>query len=120
MIGRLRADVFPFPDAAMIDCFDNKWRFYQFCVEHALNVPRTCFVASKHQLEFAPLARELGIPFVVKPVGECSTQGVEVIGSEEDLQRTIIGNAAYQYSPLIACSAISGEPTWVHGLHALA
>lgn len=112
MVGRvrrrLRADVFPYPDAAMIDCFDNKWRFYQFCVEHALNVPHTCFVASKQQLEFSPLARELGLPFVVKPVGEWSTQGVEIIGSQEDLQRAIIGNAAYHYSPLVVQRYIKG------------
>jgi predicted ATP-grasp superfamily ATP-dependent carboligase len=105
---RLRADVFPFPDAATIDCFDDKWRFYQFCVERGMNVPRTCFVASKHELEFAPVARELGIPFVVKPLAQCSTQGVEVIGSKDELQRRIVGNDAYRYAPLIAQRYVRG------------
>jgi predicted ATP-grasp superfamily ATP-dependent carboligase len=114
---RLRADVFPFPDAAMIDCFDNKWRFYQFCVEHGLNAPRTRFIACKHQLEFAPVARELGIPFVVKPIGECATRGVEVIASEEDLQRSILRNDAYRYAPLVVQRYIRGTDV---GLNLLA
>lgn len=105
---RLKATIIPAAEPSMLDCFDSKWRFYQFCMEHGLNVPTTCFIGSKHDLVFASTALELGIPFVVKPVNESGSEGVHVVFSEEDYDREIRNNEAYQFAPLIAQRYIQG------------
>lgn len=113
---RLRATTIPAPDAAMLDRFDNKWRFYQFCKEHGLNVPPTRLVGSKHELQFASVAGELGLPFVLKPVNQEASRGVQIISCERDYQ-TILKNDNYQYAPLIAQRYIAGTDV---GLNLLA
>jgi predicted ATP-grasp superfamily ATP-dependent carboligase len=105
---RLRAAVIPAPDTAMLDRVESKWRFYQFCKQHAINVPRTRHIGAKHQLDYAATARDLGIPFVVKPVNELGSSGVHVIASEPDYNRRIRNNDDYRYGPLIAQQYIRG------------
>jgi predicted ATP-grasp superfamily ATP-dependent carboligase len=106
--NRLKATITPAAEPSLLDCFDSKWRFWQFCAEHGLNVPPTRFIGSKHDLMFASTALELGIPFVVKPVNEAGSKGVYVIFSEEDYDRNIRNNDAYQFAPLIAQRYIQG------------
>jgi len=106
--NRLKTTISPAAEPSMLACFDNKWCFYLFCVEHGLNVPPTCFIGSKHDLMFASIALELGIPFVVKPVNEAGSKGVHVIFSENDYDRDIRNNDAYQFAPLIAQRYIHG------------
>jgi predicted ATP-grasp superfamily ATP-dependent carboligase len=105
---RLKAAIIPSPDSAMLDRLEDKWRFYQFCREHGLNVPRTRYVGAKHDLDFASTVRELGSPFVVKPVNEQGSYGVHVISTESDYSRKIRNNADYRYGPLIAQQYIRG------------
>jgi predicted ATP-grasp superfamily ATP-dependent carboligase len=105
---RLMAQVISAPDASMLDLFDNKWRFYQFCKEHRLNAPSTRFIASKYDLDFASTALELGLPFVLKPLSQLASQGVHIVAGKGDYLHAILNNAAYQYAPLIAQRYIQG------------
>jgi predicted ATP-grasp superfamily ATP-dependent carboligase len=105
---RIKAVTAPTPDADMVDCFDDKWRFYEFCKAHGLNVPNTRFFQNKRDLHFAPSADALGIPFMVKPLSQYGSKGVQFIESDEDYRRQILENEDYQYSPLIAQSYIRG------------
>lgn len=105
---RLAVTVAPTPDSSTLDCFDNKWHFYQFCTEHGLNAPATRFIGGKSELDFTATAVELGIPFVVKPVNQAGSKGVQLIGSEDDYHRKILHNRAYQHKPLIAQRFIRG------------
>lgn len=114
---RLQAAIIPAPDTAMLDRLESKWRFYQFCKQHGLNVPRTRHIGAKHQLDYAATATELGIPFVVKPVNELGSYGVHVITSELDYNRKIRDNNDYCYAPLIAQQYIHGTDV---GLNLLA
>jgi predicted ATP-grasp superfamily ATP-dependent carboligase len=106
--GRLKAAVIPVPDSLTLDRLENKWRFYRFCNEHGLNAPVTRFLESKFDLDFASAAKELGVPFVVKPVDQQGSDGVRVIANEADYIRKIRNNDAYRYAPLIAQRYIRG------------
>ena len=65
---RLRAAVMPAPDAPMLACMDDKWRFHQFCVAHGVPVPPARYVPDKRAIDFTQARRQFGIPFVVKPL----------------------------------------------------
>lgn len=106
--SRLKATIFPCPDVSMLDRLDNKWHFYQFCRQHGLMTPQTRFIGEKDKLDFAATALELGSPFVVKPVDQAGSKGVQAIASEEDYHRKILHNDSYQHHPLIAQRYIRG------------
>ncbi|WP_151448947.1 ATP-grasp domain-containing protein [Lacisediminimonas profundi] len=105
---RLAARVAPTPDASMLDCFDDKWRFHQFCIEHGFNVPSALLLRSKRELDFALIAAELGLPFVVKPTNTQASRGVHVIADREDWGRTILDNPEYRFAPLIVQRHVPG------------
>jgi predicted ATP-grasp superfamily ATP-dependent carboligase len=105
---QLNAKIIPVPNASTLDCLDNKWRFYQFCREHGLNVPPALLFHSKFELDFTLAKHELGIPLVVKPVNQQASAGVHVIFNEADYQQKILNNDAYQYAPLIVQRYIQG------------
>jgi hypothetical protein len=67
---RLNAFIIPAPNAAMLDCFDNKWMFYQFCKKHELNVPSTRLITCKQEFDFHKASREFGLPIVFKPLDQ--------------------------------------------------
>ena len=113
----LKAATIPAPDAAMLDCFDDKWQFYQFCRRHGLLVPASRWIGSKRNLDFAAVAHELGLSFVIKPVNEALSAGVCVISSEQECRNEILDNAQYQFEPLIAQQYIRGTDV---GLNLLA
>lgn len=104
----LNAALIPIPDIAMLDCFENKWRFYHFCKQHGLRVPPTRLFASKHELDFAGAARELGLPFVIKPVDQAGSVGVQLISSEQDYRQKILDDEGYRFSPLLVQQYIQG------------
>lgn len=104
----LNAKVIPAPDATMLDCFDDKWAFHQFCEKHGVSVPSTRQVASKHDLgDFAGIVREYGLPFVIKPPNLAGSIGVEIISSEQEF-RTIVDDNDYQFSPLLIQQYVKG------------
>jgi predicted ATP-grasp superfamily ATP-dependent carboligase len=106
--NRLKVAVVPTPDSAMLDRLEDKWSFYQFCKAHGLSVPRTRYIGAKHELDFDSTVRELGTPFVVKPVNEQGSDGVHVVSSESDYNRKIRNRGNYRYGPLIAQQYIRG------------
>ncbi|MET0962909.1 MAG: ATP-grasp domain-containing protein [Noviherbaspirillum sp.] len=106
--ARLAARLIPSPDAAMLDCFDDKWQFYRFCRKHGLDVPCTQLIASKHDLDFHQAARRIGLPFVLKPVNQAGSAGFQLMSSEQDYRTRIIDDAQYQYSPLLVQQYIRG------------
>lgn len=107
--GRIVPAVIPSPNNAMLDCFDDKWQFYQFCKENAISVPPSQFAGTKHDLNFEELTRQIGHPFVIKPLNETASVGLIVIDSEEQLRREVLDNVEYRYSPLIAQRYVAGS-----------
>jgi predicted ATP-grasp superfamily ATP-dependent carboligase len=105
---RLNAVLIPAPNTVMLDLFDNKWRFYQFCKEYGLNVPSTRLIDSKHDLDFAEAAYEFGLPFVIKPVDQAGSAGFQVISSEQEYHKKILHDDRYQFSPLLVQQYVEG------------
>lgn len=106
--NRLRVKITPTPDLSMLNMFDDKWHFHQFCVQHGLAVPPTRFAATKSDLDFDTIAGEFGVPFVVKPVNQAGSFGVEIIRSKAHFEQAIRDNANYRFAPLIAQRYIDG------------
>lgn len=106
--GRLRIKTTPIPDVSTLDMFDNKWRFHQFCADLRLPVPATHFFASKAEMDFKAIVSEIGLPFVVKPLDRAGSTGVRIVRSAEDFENAILGDAAYDFGPLIAQRFIHG------------
>ena len=121
MINRVRARLdirlAPTPDAAILACLDNKWEFYQLCERHGINVPHTIFLESKFSRSFEHLARDLGLPFVVKPLDQAASNGVHVIRSDAQFSEQILTNPDYRFAPLVAQRFIGGRDV---GLNLLA
>lgn len=105
---RLKPVIAPAPDCTMLDLFDNKWRFYQFCKEHGLNVPPAQLVTAKDKLDFPAVAQELGLPFILKPINQQASRGVYLIESEDQYREKILDDDSYRYAPLIAQRYVHG------------
>lgn len=105
---RLKVRIARTPNEAMLDLFDNKWRFHRLCKEHDLNVPATRLAASKNELDFSSTAREFGLPFILKPLDQHGATGVRLITSERDYRENILEDEAYQFSPLLVQRYIRG------------
>jgi predicted ATP-grasp superfamily ATP-dependent carboligase len=105
---RLTLCVMPIPEPAVLDMFDNKWLFHQFCTRNALRVPETRFVPSKADLDYDAMAADLGVPFLVKPLDRAGSTGVHVVRSKADFDQSIRYNDGYDYGPLIAQRHIDG------------
>jgi predicted ATP-grasp superfamily ATP-dependent carboligase len=105
---RLSLNITPIPMTSTLEMFDDKWRFYEFCKQHQLAVPQTRLFESKAQLDYAALAGEFGLPFVVKPVNEAGARGVQIIRNKAQFERIIRNNDAYQYAPLLAQAYVDG------------
>ena len=105
---RLNASVIPAPNATMLDCFDDKWEFYQFCKKHGLNVPYTQLIASKKHLDFQKVSREFRLPIIFKPVDQAGSAGVQVIHSEQEYHNKIADAVEYQFAPLLVQQYVRG------------
>lgn len=114
---RLQAPVSAASDTPTLDVFDDKWRFYQLCRNHRLPVPDTRYFARKQDIDFDRTARALGLPFLVKPLGEAVSTGIRVIGSRAEFSSKILGDLHYRHAPLIAQRFIAGTDV---GLNLLA
>jgi len=98
----------PVPDTTTLDMFDDKWRFYQFCRQYGLSAPETLYIGSKANLHYQLTVARLGTPFVIKPINQAGSQGVQVIHSEAQYEETIRHNDSYQFFPLIAQKYVEG------------
>lgn len=114
---RLLAPVSAAPDTPALDVLDDKWRFFQLCRHHGLNVPDTRYFATKHDIDFDRTAVALGLPFLIKPLGEAVSTGIRLIGSRTEFARQILGDPDYRHAPLIAQRFIAGTDV---GLNLLA
>lgn len=106
---RLDVRIIPIAESATLDMFDDKWRFFQFCEQQKLRAPQTMYVGSKTDLRFADVAGRLGTPFVVKPINQAGSNGVQVIQTEAQYDEAILHNNAYQYFPLVAQKFVDGD-----------
>lgn len=106
---RLMLPVTPVPDKDVLDMFDNKWTFHQFCTRNGLSVPDTRFISSKSELDHDAIAGELGSPFIVKPLDLAGSTGVQIVHSKAELEQSILHNDTYNYGALIAQQYIDGE-----------
>jgi len=106
--SRLRLGWYPVPDLRTMEMLADKWRFHGFCREHELPVPETAWVGTKDDLDFDALEAQLGLPFVVKPIGCSGSLGVCIVRVPDDLRRAIVDNPAYDHGPLIAQRYIEG------------
>lgn len=106
--SNLALPITPIPEQATLDMLDDKWRFHQFCSARGLAVPATHFFVSKYDLDYEQVASEIGVPFVVKPIGLAGSTGVQIVHSEADFARTIVYNPEYEYGSLIAQRYIDG------------
>lgn len=96
------------PDDGMLDLFDNKWRFHQFCVQLGLNVPPTLVAASKEVLDFSRAVRELGLPFIVKPLDQHGAAGLLLVSSESEYRDKVLCNDGYRFAPLVVQRYVRG------------
>jgi predicted ATP-grasp superfamily ATP-dependent carboligase len=98
----------PIPDTATLDMFDDKWRFYEFCMQHALPVPTTLYIGDKQALDFETVVRALGAPFLIKPSNQAGSMGIQLIGDARDYDQLVRHNRKYVFSRLIAQRYIDG------------
>jgi hypothetical protein len=106
--SRLALASIPVPDLPTLDMFDDKWRFYQFCLANTLPAPATRWIGSKQNLDFSVLEGRLGLPFVVKPTNCSGSLGVQIVRSRRMFEQEILHNPLYQHEPLIAQRYIDG------------
>lgn len=104
----LKVSISAVPDNAMLSVLEDKWSFYQFCKANGLTVPLTVLVNAKGELDFKTIAERLGLPFVVKPLDQLASYGVEIISDEQQFNKAILDNEAYQYAPLIVQRFVAG------------
>lgn len=106
--SRLQLEITPVADTETLDLFDDKWRFFQFCEQHALSVPPTRFVGTKFELDFDATVSALGLPFVIKPLNQSGSLGVQIVTDQAYFDEQIRNNDAYRYHPLIVQRYIDG------------
>lgn len=106
--SRLALASIPVPDLPTLDMFDDKWRFYQFCLANSLPAPATRWIGSKQDLDFNALEAQLGLPFVVKPTNCSGSLGVQIVRTRKLFEQEILHNPRYQHAPLIAQRYIDG------------
>jgi len=106
---RVSMPISPIPDTPQLDRFDDKWQFHRFCKQHALPVPSTLRIGSKHDADFKALATTFGLPFVLKPVNQAGSLGVKIVTNEAHFNSGILHNEQYQFAPLIAQRFVDGE-----------
>ncbi|MDO8298214.1 hypothetical protein [Lacisediminimonas sp.] len=84
---RLAVTVAPIPDTATMTMLDDRWQFQQLCRRHSLPAPASRLIGGDTQPDFASLATELGLPFLVKPVSQRHSGGKLLIRCRSDLLR---------------------------------
>lgn len=107
--NQLRYDCTILPDVKTLEMFDDKWRFYNFCKEHLFPVPTTIYFSSKAEMVFSKIEECLSTPFVIKPTNASFSKGVCIINNESELERNVLNNKDYNYTPLLAQQYIEGK-----------
>ena len=104
----LKHSIIPIPDVQMMNLFEDKWSFYEFCTNNFLSVPYTRFIGSKSNLNFSAIVSEMGLPFVIKPVMGSNSFSVRIVHNKSQFEDDIQNNPCYDYGALIAQRYIEG------------
>ena len=108
-IDKLNTPRYPIPDSRSFERLNDKWQFYQYCLELGVRVPHTILLGDKAEIDFEWVCATVGLPFVLKPTNRSDGLGVQVIRSKDDLQSKVLSQRSYNFSPLIAQSFIPGQ-----------
>ncbi|MDO9218434.1 MAG: hypothetical protein Q7U14_14265, partial [Lacisediminimonas sp.] len=84
---RLAVTVAPIPDTATMTMLDDRWQFQQLCRRHGLPAPTSRPVGGDTQPDFASLAAQLGLPFLVQPVSQRQSHAALLIRCHGDILR---------------------------------
>jgi hypothetical protein len=105
---RLGAKCYPMCDSDSFEILNDKWRFQQLCSKLGVRVPKTMRLIEKSEIDFDHVRATAGLPFVVKPTNKSDSIGVRVIFSKDQLEKEILLNPKYKFSPLVAQTFIPG------------
>ena len=112
LLHGIRADlapaVFPFPDLETLRVLDNKWHFYNLCLEIGIDAPQTRFFATKNDIDPHEISRDFRYPVVVKPVSRHGAIGFEMIADRGGLETRILRNPAYDHPDLLIQEYVPG------------
>jgi hypothetical protein len=106
--AELSSPCFPNIGSQKLLLLNNKFSFNQLCVALGVPAPSSVLLANKKAIDFASLAKTLGLPFVVKPTDLLGGMGVVVVQTREQLQTLVVANPAYPDRELVAQSFAKG------------
>ncbi|MDX2055544.1 MAG: ATP-grasp domain-containing protein [Polyangiaceae bacterium] len=97
----------PLSDLSIIETLDDKFKFYEFCVEHGLPHPRSLLLASAEDLESGQI-ESLEFPLLSKPLLGAGEKGIEKFESLSAL-RSRVKNAEPGFFPVLIQEWFEGE-----------
>jgi predicted ATP-grasp superfamily ATP-dependent carboligase len=117
MRDRLTCPIFPISDAETLRILNNKWTFYQLCVRHEVQVPKTLLCEDGLLVDPDLIGRELGWPVVVKPAVGYGQRGILILQNRDDFVRRFIEARSGCDQSLIIQEYLEG-PDWALGVFA--
>jgi biotin carboxylase len=99
--------VFPTSDAETLQMLDDKWRFQQFLVDHAIPAPQARLLEDPAQVEVA--VDSLRFPLVVKPLFGESGHGIAVVRDMAALRAHLRPGSRYAVPPLLLQEYVAGS-----------
>lgn len=99
--------VFPTSDAETLQMLDDKWRFQQFLVDHAIPIPQACLLDDPAQVEAA--VDSLRFPLVVKPLFGESGHGIAMLKDMAALRAHLRLASRYAKPPLLLQEYVAGS-----------
>lgn len=85
--GRLSVAISPVPDSPTMDMLNDPWRFQRLCRQHGLPTPASRLIGAESEPDFLALARELGLPFSLRPLNQPAHEPALLVHSRRDLWR---------------------------------
>jgi predicted ATP-grasp superfamily ATP-dependent carboligase len=105
---KLNTPRYPIPDSRSFETLNDKWQFYRLCSKLGVKAPKTIWLGNKAEIDFELVCATVGLPFVLKPTNRSDGLGVQIVRSKDDLQRKVLSQSNYDFSPLIAQTFIPG------------
>lgn len=99
------ARTIPLADPETLALLHNKGRFMAWLGEHGLPRPTTQIIAADTPLD----QLDVRYPLIAKPLEDCSSRGVEKVGSPDELRRYAEGHRRQSAEPFLIQSFISGD-----------
>jgi hypothetical protein len=85
--GRVSVAITPVPDTPTMDMLDDPWRFQRLCRQHGLPVPASRLLGAESEPDFQTLARELGLPFMLRSASKAVHEADMPVHTRRDLWR---------------------------------